>query len=291
MPSPTTTELPIPKSWDEFEDICADMLRQVWKDPYITRNGRSGQRQHGVDIYGNPEHLGGRVSGKLAGAQCKNTETLDQKTVDAEVTDAQQFQPPLSEFIMLTTARRDAVVQQYVRSKSWPFHVHILWWDDISLELSGHDDLLTKHFPGWMKKTTTRDDVVALILSSDPAEWTYNDDTGVYYLNRDVKLRIVLDRSEDADRTFHEPWVARFPDPEGRRQLASIHYGDTQILDLVCVWVDGARHLMPIPRSQNDLTMSHWRYHLGCILNAPIPGYGFAFALQRAGISVRGDVD
>ena len=57
MPSPTTTKLPIPKSWDEFEDIVADVLKLRWKNPHVTRNGRSGQRQHGVDICGTAAHL------------------------------------------------------------------------------------------------------------------------------------------------------------------------------------------------------------------------------------------
>ena len=29
MPSPSTTNLPRPKSWDEFEDICADVLKRM----------------------------------------------------------------------------------------------------------------------------------------------------------------------------------------------------------------------------------------------------------------------
>ena len=45
MPSPATTDLPIPKSWDEFEDICADLLKHRWGDPYVTRHGRPGQKQ------------------------------------------------------------------------------------------------------------------------------------------------------------------------------------------------------------------------------------------------------
>jgi hypothetical protein len=71
MPSPPTTDLPRPTSWDEFEDICADVLKRFWDDPYIVRNGRSGQRQHGVDCYGLPKHLGGASAKKYAGAQCQ----------------------------------------------------------------------------------------------------------------------------------------------------------------------------------------------------------------------------
>lgn len=291
MPSPSTTNFPQPKSWDEFEDICADMLKKLWRDPYIVRNGRSGQKQNGVDIYGCPEHLGGRVSGKVTGVQCKNTHELGEGTVDDEVTAAKGFQPPLSEYLILTTAPRDANVQKHVRSGSWPFHVHIMWWDDICLELSGHDDLLKKHFPGWIRKTTTKYDVISLILSSAPSEWTYDDSSGVHYLNRDVKLRIELDRTEEPSRLFHEPWVKKFPDPNGERQLVYVYYEETRIMEMMCVWVDGARHLIPIPRGQNNLTISHFRHHFGSILNASIPGYGFDSALQRAGITVQGDED
>jgi hypothetical protein len=43
MPSPPTNDLPPPKSWDEFEDIVADVLKRVWQDPYITSNIRARQ--------------------------------------------------------------------------------------------------------------------------------------------------------------------------------------------------------------------------------------------------------
>src|SRR5689334_14175302 len=74
MPSPSTTKLPIPKSWDEFEDIVSDVLRVRWATPHVTRNGRSGQKQHGVDIYAIASHLGQRY----AGAQCKHVDALSE---------------------------------------------------------------------------------------------------------------------------------------------------------------------------------------------------------------------
>lgn len=51
MPTPSTANLPIPKDWDEFENLCADLFSKEWGDRNATRNGRQGQRQHGVDIY------------------------------------------------------------------------------------------------------------------------------------------------------------------------------------------------------------------------------------------------
>lgn len=155
MPSPTTTNLPRPKSWDEFEDICADVLKRIWDDPYIVRNGRLGQRQHGVDCYGLPKHLNGASIKKYAGVQCKEIEALTIKVIEEEVEKAKEFKPHLIEYLVMTTAPRDATLQEEVRTKSWPFdHVQIIFWEDISLELSGHDDLLQKHFSGWVKVTT-----------------------------------------------------------------------------------------------------------------------------------------
>ncbi len=290
MPSPATTDLPRSKSWDEFEDICADVLKRIWADPYIVRNGRSGQRQNGVDSFGLPKHLGGSSSKKYAGAQCKETDELTIEVIEEEVDKAKDFKPVLSEYLMMTTAPRDSKVQEEVRTKSWPFErVHLMFWDDISLELSGHDDLLQKHFPGWMKKTTTEEQVLNMVLSSQPEEYNYDDGTGIFYHKSDLQLRIIFDRGEVSDEEFHEPWVAKFPDPVGRRQPVYIHYGETRVLEVPCVYVDGARHVIPFPKSATELTLTPFRYHVGRILNHPIPGYGFDFALGRAGITVSKD--
>ena len=291
MPSPPTTDLPRPKSWDEFEDICADVLKRVWEDPYIVRNGRSGQRQRGVDSYGLPRHLGGAVAKKYGGAQCKETSELTIDVIEAEVEKAKEFKPRLSEYVIMTTAPRDSNVQEEVRTRAWPFdRVHVMFWDDISLELSGHDDLLQKHFPGWMRRTTTEEQVLNLVLSSQPSDFTYDDSTGVFFHKSDVRLRIVFDRTERSEEDFHETWVANFPDPRGTRQPVYIYYGETRVLEVPCVYVDGGRHVIPFPKSATDLTLTPFFYHVGRMLNHPIPGHGFDFALERAGITV-GDSD
>lgn len=41
-----------PKSWDHFEEICADIFQREWRDNALVRHGRAGQKQHGVDIVG-----------------------------------------------------------------------------------------------------------------------------------------------------------------------------------------------------------------------------------------------
>ncbi len=293
MPSPATTHLPRPKSWDEFEDMCADLLKRIWKDPYVVRNGRGGQRQDGVDIYGYPEHLGGHASGNVAGAQCKETDVLTIAIVEAEVAKAKAFEPRLAEYLVLSTAKRDAVLQQAVRTKQWEFRVQVLFWEDISLELSSHDDLLQKYFPNWLKKTTSRDDVLSLVYSAGPDDFDYDDETGVYVYIKDIHLRLVQERSSwfDMDRSdidkFEEDWVKKFPHGTAYRQIIYIEYGRTRVETVYCALVDGGRYLIPYPKSPDQLVISRKQYTIGTILNRGKRGVdGFDFGLLLAGITV-----
>jgi hypothetical protein len=197
MPSPPTTDLPCPKSWDEFEDICVDVLKRMWRDPYVVRHGRSGQQQHGVDCYGLPKRLHGTGTKKYAGVQCKKTDELTIEVIQKEVEKAKEFKPGLTEYLVMTTAPSDAKLQEAVSIQIWPFErVHVMFWNDISLELSEHDDLLQKHFPGWMRRTTTEEQVMNMLLSSKPEDYRYDDSTGELFNTSDVSLRIVFERGE-----------------------------------------------------------------------------------------------
>lgn len=152
VPSPATSVLPSPKSWDEFEDIVSDIYARRWRDLHAVRNGRGGQRQHGVDIYGQPEHLGGRY----AGVQCKRFEDgrLTKKKLLAEIAAAERFSPPLAEYTVATTERRDAALQQAAReineqrARDGAFPVHIASWEDLcgTLVDPNNRDLFAKHY-------------------------------------------------------------------------------------------------------------------------------------------------
>src|SRR5690348_12137681 len=37
-----------PRSWDQFEELCADTFQEEWQDSTLVRHGRTGQTQHGV---------------------------------------------------------------------------------------------------------------------------------------------------------------------------------------------------------------------------------------------------
>lgn len=54
MPLFNALQIPPPANWQDFETLCCDLWRRIWNDPNTQKNGRQGQPQHGVDIYGRP---------------------------------------------------------------------------------------------------------------------------------------------------------------------------------------------------------------------------------------------
>jgi hypothetical protein len=158
MPTVPQSELPRPKSWDEFEDIVWDLYVRLWSDPSAQRYGRSGQAQQGVDIYGQPGHLGGQY----AGIQCKRYDAgnLTQAKIEAEIAKAETFDPPLAEYLIATTEPRSATLQQAVRKISEErqatadFLVHIVFWEDLCNHLADptNNDLLQKHYGDWISR-------------------------------------------------------------------------------------------------------------------------------------------
>ena len=154
MPTPSTSDLPKPKSWDEFEDITWEIYKRKWQDNHAQRYGRNGQEQNGIDIYGRQNS-----SDKYIGVQCKRYQDkkLTQKIIKAEIVKAEGFSYPLSEYIIATTASRDTKLQDFVlslnqeRGAENKFAVYIVFWEDICNDLAdaNNRDLLKKYYSEW----------------------------------------------------------------------------------------------------------------------------------------------
>ena len=52
MPVISSMTLPRPNDFEEFERVTLAALAQRWQSPNLQKNGRKGQKQAGVDIYG-----------------------------------------------------------------------------------------------------------------------------------------------------------------------------------------------------------------------------------------------
>ncbi|MXW20209.1 MAG: hypothetical protein F4Z95_05340 [Gammaproteobacteria bacterium] len=143
-----------PKDWVRFEDLCLALFKQVWNDPLAQKNGRRGQRQNGVDIFGSPASKGD----VYWGVQCKAPDTRygggpTLAELEAEVEKAENFSPKLDRWILATTAPRDATLQQFAREISVErrekdlFSVHVLGWDEILDLLAGAPDVISNFYP------------------------------------------------------------------------------------------------------------------------------------------------
>lgn len=153
MPTIASSNIPTPKSWDEFEDITLSAAKSRWNSPDFFRNGRQGQRQDGVDVFGTTQ------DGLSIGVQCKNTiGGLSESLVMKEIGNAESFEPPLAALYIATTAPRDAALQKAVReisdarkSKS-KFSIDLLFWDDIANDLAADEKGFFKHYPQFSPK-------------------------------------------------------------------------------------------------------------------------------------------
>ena len=153
MPTRATSEFSPPKSWDEFEDIIWEIFRRLWRDPEAKRYGRSGQAQQGVDSYGRDKAR----DNALVGVQCKRYATgqFTRQVLEGEIAKAEAFQPPLDRYIIATTDKRDAPLQEAVRlinqerGAAGKFTVDIWFWEDVCSALAdpANEDLLKKYYP------------------------------------------------------------------------------------------------------------------------------------------------
>ncbi len=146
-------QIPPPSNWQDFESLCCDLWREIWEDPNTKKNGRQGQPQNGVDIYGR-HHKGNLWSGIQC--KCKNNDlnrNLTESEVYNEVQKAKKSLPKLSEFIIATTGPKDARIEEFARKithehlKEGLFSVDIWGWDDIKEYLDNFPSIRSKYYP------------------------------------------------------------------------------------------------------------------------------------------------
>lgn len=127
------------KDEDRFEEFCLVLWKKFLNDHNTQLNGRRGQRQQGVDLFGRRNGIGTWV-----GVQCKvrTGGVLTENEIKEDVKNAKDFNPRLSELVFATTAKRDANLQETVRllseqnMKDGYFPINVFSWDDIELALA-----------------------------------------------------------------------------------------------------------------------------------------------------------
>lgn len=136
------TEISKPKSAEDFEEFCLIVYRVVFGDPTATKNGRSGQKQYGVDIFAHCQD-------QRFGIQCKRVtfSDLTEKIIDAEVASADKGKVPITELIISTTATNDEKLIRYAenlsdkRKADGRFTISLAFWDTLESFVRQHAEL------------------------------------------------------------------------------------------------------------------------------------------------------
>jgi tetratricopeptide (TPR) repeat protein len=210
-------EIPLPRSGTAFEDLALALFRVDWQELGAKLHGRSGQKQHGVDLYGQ-DRLGGYI-----GVQCKHhgsgTLIKDEKLVEQlqeEVDKAKGFDPPLRHFIFATTARRSVVLDEAARQLTKRheevglFAVDIRCWEDLEDLLNQHPAVLA-----WYLDERKRSDSLRLDLGRLPI-------AGPLLIGRETEMARL-------DAAWEDP---------GLHVLTFIAFGGTGKSALVSHWLD-----------------------------------------------------
>lgn len=132
-----------PRNESDFEDWCVAVFRIALDAPGLSRFGRRGQRQGGVDLLGNTrQHKRIGVQAKL-----RNDGDLTTEEIDADVAKALQHHPELDDLFIATTSSRDVVLHKHVldldlrHRKLGKFGVAIQFWEDLEEAINQHSGL------------------------------------------------------------------------------------------------------------------------------------------------------
>lgn len=147
-------QIPKPKHWQDFEALSLALFREVWKDKLAQKNGRAGQPQHGVDVWGGFESS----RSCFQGVQCKGKDeslgvVVTKSELLAEISKAEKFSPALEHWILATTAPTDGELQRIAREisvereRQGKFTVQVMGWGDIESLLSSHPTVAEAFYP------------------------------------------------------------------------------------------------------------------------------------------------
>lgn len=154
-----------PAYWQDFERLTLDFAKHKWQDDYAERNGRQGQEQAGVDVYGynykQKEHTGIQCKKRAwktkPGADAPSN-TLNSNEIDKEIKLAEGFIPKLERFIISTTAPRDSTLQEHVRKineSSKGFAVSLIFWEDYVDFLNDNPEFMYRYYENVLKYRNT----------------------------------------------------------------------------------------------------------------------------------------
>lgn len=137
--------IPPPVDGRTFETMCCQLWALEWNYNLLQLNGRPGQKQNGVDIWG---YLNGNKN-ELYAIQCKvRNNSITKNEINEEVAKAEKFDSALKSYTIATTANVDVEIQNYVRelSKKYNFVINVFGWEQIILLLDKYPNVYNIYY-------------------------------------------------------------------------------------------------------------------------------------------------
>jgi tetratricopeptide (TPR) repeat protein len=151
----SSVNIPAPKDWQAFERKIRLLFEHSLNDPHTQNNGRIGQPQHGVDVYGRR----GGPGGHYVGVQCKGKDAnyggaISKIELEAEVEASKDFVPSIREFVLVTTAPDDATIQEVarllegrVRAAGRDLSIAVWGWGRLQQEIGRFPEAIREFMP------------------------------------------------------------------------------------------------------------------------------------------------
>ena len=141
---------PPPANWQDFQLLTLRLVEQLCDPTTVREYGRQGQRQSGIDVYG-------EMPGELhLGVQCKQmmlAKTLTKELIAAEADDARSFKPLLQTFVIATTLSEDTATHKAVtdlnKSKKYTFKITYWSWKHFNDKLNRSNQLVQDSYKNY----------------------------------------------------------------------------------------------------------------------------------------------
>jgi hypothetical protein len=154
---------PPPANWQDFQILTLRLVEQVCDPATVREYGRQGQRQNGVDVYG--EIFGGLH----LGVQCKQMQPgkqLTLKIIKSEADKARSFSPALDTFVIATTLAEDTALHKSVTTlnaaKSYPFKISYWSWARFNDGLNRSSKLVQESYKAYAKAFDVKEETLEL---------------------------------------------------------------------------------------------------------------------------------
>ncbi len=131
-----------------------------------------------------------------------------------------------------------------------------------------------------------------ILKTSNPRDWLYDADYGIYTYKPDVRLNILTKHPDDPDsgKEFDEDWVKKFPNKKAWMLVAKVYYCGSFVKHYLFATVDGGRNIIALPKSAEELEITHLQYNMGKILdyrNLDVRLREYDIKIEIAGIKVK----